>query len=498
MFFYHTDEQRFRTCLVRAMSDNFERLHRVENTLFAENSTATEEELCYARSSDSQCTRRLLLMLLHRDTQTMLAFIHRMTASNSDAVERILASLHRYLGDSNVAHQVQCLRCILRERVNISLVTDHLPQCSSDLLTFVNTVSEEDQPGRPSNSERLWNELFEIVNNTGLYRAVIGTIARAVESCGYHTDVIRMIQSNANLERNSFVCTCEAMRLDETRHSQNSDETRKESTDAQSANKTCDATQPEGDQADVPFKDETDSSHKLCSVNESEQSKIQSFKCANKEDNSDCVGVEDSSQSANERVKLNRANYKRKPEDSTLKGDDKKRNKHEPDLSEYQKIVYTNINNSKRKERPSGSATEERKRRKENREDNNRRSSIGNCDLQIELMKIAGRENPPDSGFSFLLPSTSSFGDSGFHEQSAALSRGSNDETVPKQIVPVININANSERQDTIDDMRSPESQEEENSDGDTYVPLDHSTIEHGELDSSPDNVDEKQDASNL
>ncbi|XP_060599025.1 uncharacterized protein LOC132752678 [Ruditapes philippinarum] len=218
------DEQRFRACLVRAMYENFVQLNRIDNSFMTENCMVTNEELCYARSSESQCTIRLLLMLLNRDTHTMLMFIYGMRTRYQDTVKSIFTSLNRHLNDSNFTYQSQCLRCNLSKRVNISLITDHLPQCSNGLLLlpFVNIVSEEDQPGQPTTSERLWNELFKVVNNPSLYQDVIITIARVIESSGYHTDIARMLQDDINLDRNSFVCRCEDIRICQSSLSQSS------------------------------------------------------------------------------------------------------------------------------------------------------------------------------------------------------------------------------------------------------------------------------------
>lgn len=205
---YISEESRFRDCLVRAISDHFDGMNHLDKNLLTQVCRFSREEICYARESESQFTRRLLLMLLRRDTKTILSVLFHLYTQAKDVVEKAISSLHRYLEDGH-RKQFKCCRCLLKERVCICLIVDHLPTCDSEFLSFVNVVSEENQPVQPSVSERLWSELFNIITNQNLHGNVNQLLINVIESCGYHSDIVRMLKEDAELKRNSFLCRCQ-------------------------------------------------------------------------------------------------------------------------------------------------------------------------------------------------------------------------------------------------------------------------------------------------
>lgn len=208
MYIYILEETRFRDCLVRAISDHFDGMNHIDENLLTQVCGISREEMCYARESESQFTRRLLLMLLRRDTKTILSVLFHLYTHAKDVVDRAISSLHRYLEEGH-GKQLKCCRCLLKERVGICLIVNHLPSCDSNFLSFVNVVSEENQPVRPSVSERLWTELFNIITNQNLHEKATQLLIRVIESCGYHSDIVRMLKEDAELKRNSFICRCQ-------------------------------------------------------------------------------------------------------------------------------------------------------------------------------------------------------------------------------------------------------------------------------------------------
>ncbi|XP_045165841.2 uncharacterized protein LOC123529538 [Mercenaria mercenaria] len=433
------EEQRFRACLITAISEHFIRMQHIDDGFLTENCSVTNEEMCYARASKSQCARRLLLMLLHRDTRTILFFLFELSSLAKDTVENIVRSLHQHL-ESSFAKQAQCLRCILQERVSICLISDHLPRCDSGLLTFVNTVSEKDQPAIPSVSGRLWNILFDTVTNEVLYWKVIRMIKEAIESCGYQTDIVRMLNGDIDTGRNSFICRCDDMRRGQNGDIHESQEKREPLSMSRGAEGNSnpvdesDIAEAENNQIVANTKVETDPGHQSASGfrYENTNTRVVVYPQNNgasgyAEDMKGPKGNVDKG-----KTPMQHPASKRKQDQSRSNGDEILKRK--PPNGSDQKSTR------KRKEESSENETKEKRRRGDGGE-NSGTSRTVNCDLQMEMLKIVGQENQPDSGLS--LPSTSSNGDSGVYEQSTMYSEGEcDDETVPKQIAVDLSLSA--------------------------------------------------------
>lgn len=460
------EESRFRDCVLKAIYDHFDGLKVIDKDYLEQKCCLTKEELSYASESDPQFTRRILLMLLRRDTRTILSFLFGLSAHAQDIVKKIKASLRRYFQEG-FKQQTQCPCCILRERVCMCLLVDHLPQCGTELLSFVNFVSEENQPAKPSVSNKLWDELFKAVNNRNLYSKVIQILVSVLEACGYHTDIVRMLNEDRHLERNSFVCRCQEVNTCLTESVQHQDQQQvliqPGTNNVPNEQRVAEVQSVEtvGAERSYPYSEEHLVSNERSVVGEqtdenavgAEESHPNSYASSIHKDKTTRGENEnrDGSKGSNlqSRTKHARSPNRRKGKTITQTNPPKRKQpdsdseeelskKKPPDTSMLFERKETNEKRSKQLKRKENLDEQDfnGKRSRNDNENEKRSSCLENCDLQIELLKIGigGYDNEPDSLFS-PPPSTSSHTDSGVYDLTTLFSNNvDHEETVPKVI----------------------------------------------------------------
>lgn len=156
----------------------------------------------------SASTRMLFRMITNRDLKTLFTFIWTLKYFNKSLHLKIT----RQTDTSHTSDSLPllCLRCILIDRVEAYQVAAHLFQRCNNLRKWYKRVIAVGW----EETERLWEELFDVVESLQINIEVREAILEAIEDCGFHSDILKMLQEDKQLERNTFECRCSENRAD--------------------------------------------------------------------------------------------------------------------------------------------------------------------------------------------------------------------------------------------------------------------------------------------
>lgn len=209
------DEMQHRDCLIKALTDLCKII--TENTvivgdeidLLESKNCLTGDDKAHVKSAMGPTlrTRRLLALVLLRDFKTLLVFLESLLFQNTHVVENVLNKFEQNQ-KSGYRKLLKCTLCLLRNRVDISLFVDDLLSSDDRWLMFYERVSQSDFFGPNAD---LWNKF---VNNAsfgdGLHR-IADILIKALSSCGFHSDIVRMLQEDKENCVSSFVCRCSGL-----------------------------------------------------------------------------------------------------------------------------------------------------------------------------------------------------------------------------------------------------------------------------------------------
>ncbi|XP_045166166.2 uncharacterized protein LOC123529730 isoform X1 [Mercenaria mercenaria] len=210
-----SDKMQYRDCLTKALTLFCKEI--TENTvidcyeldfLISENCIAGDDKTYVDTKSigTMQRSRRLLSLMLLRDYRTLLTYLTSLLIQNKHVVEKVLQELDTCLRN-NYRKPQKCTLCHLESRVDLSLIVDELLSYDEEWLPFYNKVCQTEYVGP---SKEIWRELTGRVGADETFRQILvsNIVLKALQACGFHSDIVIMLQEDRQMKRNSFVCRC--------------------------------------------------------------------------------------------------------------------------------------------------------------------------------------------------------------------------------------------------------------------------------------------------